>query len=414
MNIREILKKKIIKDVLTVYKADWSVLVYDKTAGEIMIELFTKSELNEYSISDAFLINAEKPEWDFPAVYFIKGTQENYAKINEEFSNKTFSKTTVVILEEIASARALNSLIKISVLDFNCNVQEERIFLSEYKNCVKSMEFLFDSKFTLYKMPCIKETPTFSEAKNTDTVNDFLILDRSFDLYTPLIHFFTFKSICSEIFPAEMESFDDGSKLWKDLRYRHMAAIHKVLQYNINKLNQNMDNLDKKLSTTELSKMVLDAPENIKLKKSVEKYSNLLKDAFTRLEYLQEVLSDDKNFDCLIEAELILATGKKEDKKVSIDLSFLFDLLASTRLQTPDKLRLLYMIKFRGLNLTITEQSILKQSGFASEDIDCRLNLGNKYKRTIEKEYEYEISRFEPFLTDIINDCMLGILNRFW
>ena len=149
------------------------------------------------------------------------------------------------------------------------------------------------------------------------------------------------------------------------------------------------------------------------MKESIEKYSNYLRDAFTRLEYLQETLSDDKNFNCLIEAELILATGNKEGNRVSIDLSLLFDLLASTQLQRPDKLRLLYLIKFRGLGLTVTERSILKQSGFSSEDIDCKLDLSNKYKRAMEKEYKYEISRFEPFLTDIINDAMMGDFKSF-
>lgn len=407
------LKKKIVKDVLTIYNADWSVLVYDKAAGEIMVDLFSKSELNGYSISEAFLINAEKPEWDFPAVYFVLGTDENYAKINTEFNNKIFSKTTVIILEEKDDKRSLNKLIKTKTLNFNANVNEERIFVSSFKNCIKSAEYLIDTKFTIFKMPCIKETPQFSEFSENDILGDFLILDRSFDLFTPLMHFFTFKSMISEIYSETNENFDDGSKLYKELRYRHMADIQKILQYNINKLNENMEQLDKKLSTSELSKMVLDAPENIKLKKSIEKYSNYLKEAFARLNYLQEVLSDDVNFNCLIEAELILATGKKENKKISIDLSFLFDLLASTRLQKTDKLRLLYLIKFKNVSLTITEQSILKQSGFLAEDIDCRVDLSNKYTRTVEKDYQYEISRFEPFLTDIINDCLVSDFKSF-
>ena len=71
MNIKALLKKKIIKEVLMIYKADWSVLIYDKKVGEMMLNLFAKSELNEYSISEAFLINIEKPNWDFPAIYFI-------------------------------------------------------------------------------------------------------------------------------------------------------------------------------------------------------------------------------------------------------------------------------------------------------------------------------------------------------
>ena len=412
MNIKEILRKKIIKEVLTLYKADWSVLVYDKTAGEIMIDLFTKSELNDYSISEAFLINANKPEWDFPAVYFILGTKANYDQINEEFDNKTFSKYTVIILDLIDDYNGyLNEIIKTTVLSCNLNVLEERIFTCEYKNVIKSLEFVLDTTFTIYKMPCIKQLPPFTETGKNDNPSDFLILERSFDLFTPLIHFFTFKSILSEIYPDT--DLDDHYKLYKEIRYRHMAEIHKILQYNINKLNKNMEQLDKKLSTTELSKMVLDAPDNIKMKESIEKYSNYLRDAFTRLEYLQETLSDDKNFNCLIEAELILATGNKEGNRVSIDLSLLFDLLASTQLQRPDKLRLLYLIKFRGLGLTVTERSILKQSGFSSEDIDCKLDLSNKYKRAMEKEYKYEISRFEPFLTDIINDAMMGDFKSF-
>lgn len=412
MNIKDILKKKIIKEVLTVYKADWSVLIYDKLAGEIMVDLFTKSELNDYSISEAFLITANKPEWDFPAVYFIAGTNENYCIINKEFSNKTFSRCYVVIIDEIDPKDYLNSLIKTAVIPCNIKVLENRLFISEFSNCVTAMEFLLDSKFTIFKMPMVKETLVYNSVEGSEDVYDFLVLDRSFDLYTPLVHFFTFKSILTEIYPRT-EQFDDGSKLYKEVEYRHIADVNNILQYNVNKLNQNLEQLNKNLSTSELSKMVLDAPENIKLKDSIEKYSNYLRDAFTKLDYLQASVSEDPNFCSLIESELILCTGRKDDKKIQIDMSSLFDLLATTRLHSPDKMRLLYLIKYRGVSLTITERNILKQSGFSAEDIDLKLDLSNKYPREKENTYKYDVSRFEPFLADIVGDALVGDFKSF-
>lgn len=404
MDIKALLKKKIIKEVLTIYKADWSILVYDKKVGEIMLNLFAKSELNEYSISEAFLINAEKPSWDFPAIYFISGIKDNYNYINTEFEEKKFNKYYVIIIDVIDDPRHLNSLIKTKILYCNIKVEEERVFTGNIEKCVKTMEFLLDTKFNIYTMPCLNNMSIhYSKTDKNDSISDFLILDRSFDLFTPLIHFFTFRSILYEMYPDE-SLLNDGSQLYKDIRYKHIAEINDILQYNINKLNQNMDKLNKNLSTSELSKMVLEAPENMKLKESIEKYSNYLNDTFTKLDYLQKTLSDDVRFNSLIESELILATGIKDGKKVQIDLSSLFDILASTQLQTPDKIRLLYLIKFRGVNLTITEQNILKQSGFSAHDIDIKLNLENKYQCVDESEYKYEISRFIPYLHNIIRD----------
>lgn len=404
MNIKALLKKKIIKEVLMIYKADWSVLIYDKKVGEMMLNLFAKSELNEYSISEAFLINIEKPNWDFPAIYFISGIRENYNYINTEFEEKKFNKYYVIIIDVIDDPRYLNSLIKTKILYCNIKVEEERVFTGNIEKCIQTMEFLLDTKFNIYIMPCLNNIPIhYSKTDKNDCVSDFLILDRSFDLFTPLIHFFTFKSILYEMYPNEA-ILNDGSQLYKDIRYKHIAEINDILQYNISKLNQNMDKLNKNLSTSELSKMVLEAPENMKLKESIEKYSNYLNDAFTKLEYLQKTLSDDVKFNSLIESELILATGIKDGKKVQIDLSSLFDILASAQLQTPDKIRLLYLIKFRGVNLTVTEQNILKQSGFSANDIDVKLNLENKYQCVTELDYKYEISRFIPYLHSIIRD----------
>ncbi|KAL6121567.1 Rop [Nucleospora cyclopteri] len=411
MNIKEILKKKIIKEVLTIYKADWTILIYDAVAGEIMIDLFTKSELNDYSIAEAFLINAQKPERDFPAIYFISGTNENYDLINKEFSINKFSKYQAIIIEIVDNPSRLNKLIKSTVIPCKIKPQEERIFTTEYENSIRTMQFLLESEFNIYKMPCLQKIPKF-DTKKFNHEGDFLLLDRSFDLFTPLIHFLTFKSIISEIEGANGE-FNENTKLCKEVRYRHLADINKILQYNINKLNQNMENLNKKLTTTELSKMVLDAPENIKLKESVEKYSNLLRDAFIKLDYLQEPISKDAIFNSLIESELSLVTGMKNGKKIKIDLSGIFDLLGSTRLMKTDKLRLLYLIKFKGVRLTLTERNILKQSGFDAEDIDLKIDLNNKYKREKELTFKYDISRFEPYIADIIKDCLLGDFRSF-
>ncbi|ORD97588.1 ROP [Hepatospora eriocheir] len=407
MNLKESLKTKIVKEVLTLYENTWFVLGYDFVGGSIISDFFKKSELVDYSIFTTFLIKMKKYQMDYPIVYFVENTPENYKTIKKEFDKKLFSKTIVVVIGDKEDSYFSNQTNLFKVIYFNCLIKpiEERIFINNNIQMIpKYLEELFKKGFNVFSSLNLKDHYDFNDS-SFSVSGDLLILDRSFDYFTPLIHFLTYKSMLYEI-----DSNDDSLNefkndvLWPDLRYQHTANINNILKYHINKLTSNMEKLNKEGSIGELSKMVMDAPENSKIKESINRHSKSLQDCFTKLEKLQAKTSEDPYFKNLIESELILATNRRQGEKVSkFELSSIFEIFQNTSIAKDDKLRLLYLLKLKNLKFTATEMNILQQFGFKSEDINLKIDTSNQYKRKEFKQIsKFEISRFEPFLRDII------------
>ncbi|KAI5149746.1 hypothetical protein ENBRE01_1099 [Enteropsectra breve] len=440
MDLQKAVKTKIVEEVLSLFPSGWAVLVYDTPAAQIIEPLFNRTDFLSYNIMSADHIAEERESFDFPVIYFVDCTSEVSKLINAEVKAKKYADTYVCSITE---PQDLDKMIRVKRVGLNVRCEEKRIFFCEPEQINYLMNIL-DANIDVNYMPCLESLAKYlysnkdlsvskpdingnnsrsstSVANNTRTDNannanpgnvnsanansanansanannkgglnaSLLLIDRHCDLFTPLLHWFSFKSALMEIKEKVKEDI-----LWKDVRYKHIADISGVLQFNLSKIQQETQKLEgKKIDTVELGKMVMDAPKNMEIKAAIEKYSIYLDECFKRVELLQE----------LIEAEQVLVTGyDKKGKKAQRGLDYFFESLRSTKYAREDRTRLLYLVKAKGLAFTQTEVEMLENFGFDSGDVNVQLDLSQSIERKKKGEYRFDISRYEPIAKDLI------------
>lgn len=401
MNLENLLKQKIVDDVLSIYPSSWTVLVYDASVAMIIRRLFSRTDLLSYNIMYCNHIEEERQEWDFPVIYFLSCSKENSRVINSEFAAHKYSSFQVCSLTQ---PEGLDEIIKAKVVLLNIMAIEERIFNCMPEN-LTSLSNVLNVNFRVNYMPATKELAesvkkACAHEKRSDARDaSLLIVNRAVDLFSPLMHFFTFKSALAETNGGKFEE-GFGDPVFPELRYKHLAEVSGVLQFHVNRLNRNVADLNKKkVDTTSLGKMVIDAPKNIEVKEAVQKYSNHLKGCLKRLEDLKP----------LVEAEQLLATDfDSNGRRTKKTLDYFLKIIGSTRFEKTDKLRLLYLLKARNISFTQAETKILRNIGFLAEDIDATFETGMSIKRESAPEFTYDMSRYEPILSDLVRGYVGG------
>ncbi|KAI4291073.1 syntaxin-binding protein 3 [Pancytospora philotis] len=414
MDVQKLLRKQIAETVLDAYKKEWSVLIYDETTAPILKPIFTKSDFLSHNIISSSLIDVERDEWDFPAIYFVSATKKISGVINGEFQAKKYTAMRVL---SITDPVGLDPMIKATRVHLSIRALEERLFVCAPSELVCIAHAMREKPSVNYLPSMQREAEELAgaiarsadaaqSASSSDSMYShsnssgpllsapevaILLVDRGTDVYTPLMHFFTFKSVL-----AEMGEAEESDCLYNEIRYRHLAEINECLQCHINRLNQNKRLLDKKkVDTLALSKMVVEAPANIEIKDAIVKYSELLNKAIKRLER-------DKD---LVEAEQILATDHDSSgKKVKKRCDYFFDILRTSRYSQEDRRRLLFLMKASGITFTSSEQQQLEVYGFKTAEIMAEFDCSRHIRRSEPDTYKYDVSRYEPILHDLIAD----------
>lgn len=403
MDLRNILRNKIIDEVLDTDDNAWRVFIYDMPVAKILASLFKRSELLSHNLVSMNRIEEERADVDFPAVYFVECNKEASKMINDDHSSHKYSSISVVSL---IRPDGLDSMIPFKVIMANIEVLEQRVFVCKPEQLALLCRLLSVSCDIKY-LPLSKSLAenVSNNIKNLNMGLDekfkqvqhsasIILFDRSVDLYTPFLHFYTFRTIMNEMKIANFKENQNDDPLWNELAYKHLAEVSDILKKQINKLNRNMEQLKgRKMDTDSLGKMVFEAPQTIEMKDAIAKYSSILSTAFERLEYLKE----------LTEAEQSIATDyDKNGKKRQESMELLLKILKSTRIPIADRLRLLYVMKVKGISMTPTEMQILETAGFEKEDLSLKIDSKNNMGQSSPKEYEYDISRYEPVLNELV------------
>lgn len=417
IDLREHLRRRVVAEVFNVYNDGWCNLVYDTPAAEIMHGIFTRSDFLGHNIMASNHIEEERDEMDFPVIYFVSANKKICNIINKENASNKYSKTYVCTLSE---PDGLDSIIRGKVVNINVQVLEERVFKCK-PEYLHNMSSILDSRiyisYTMSDIRAIAEqlsskinnsnnnmNNSINSSSNNNTNNNIststvnsnsvttslLLVSRMNDVFTPLLHFFTFKSFIAEL----DEEVDHNDILFPKLRYKHMAEISSILQSEVKKLNRNVELLNNgNVDITQLSKMTLEAPRNMEMKEAINKYSVLLNTGLKRLEYLKNI----------VEAEQILATlCDRTGKKIKLSLDYFFELLGSTKFSMPEKRRLLYLIKARDIPFTNTERGILNNFGFSVADINTNISTTHHIRQDITVKYKYDISRYRPLMAYLV------------
>lgn len=392
MDLKKLYKQRITDEILTTYGDAWSVLIHDKITADIVNPIFKKSDLLDFNITAIFSIGDNRPKWDLPAIYFVHCTKEIAKTINSEYKAGKYSSIKVFSL---CAPQNLDPMVKCTVVRLDVRIIEERIFQCTWDN-LSAISSILNAKLSVRHIGCTKDLAqkikdTLICPRNIEEEASLLVLDRTIDLYTPLMYFFTFRSVLSEV--GAVDCIDE---YYKEIRNKHIGEVSKYLQYTVLKLQERIKKLDKdNINVDALDTLVLEAPKNIELKKNVEKYGKHLEKCFQKLQEVQDIAESQQN---------LVLEKDKAGNKARITLDCFMSSIVSPALTTDDRVGLLFLLKVKGIIFTDSEVALLKSRGFSKEDLGIVFNRKNQILRTRDVNFKYDVSRYEPVVRDVVEN----------
>ena len=269
-----------------------------------------------------------------------------------------------------------------------------------------------------------------------------LILDRGFDLVSPLLHELTYQAMAydlvgiqNDVYKYEIQSageyipkealLDESDEIWVALRHKHIANVSKEITKMIKEFSDSkrISNPSAKEATTikELSAMLKKMPQ---YQKELSKHS-------LHLNLAEECLRiyNKDHIEKLCAVEQDLATGvDKDGEKISKDhMRAIVPVLLDQNISENNKLRiiLLYGIMKQGIseeNMNkLMEHARISSVGrntiknISNLDVAIIQDSGKKKPlppRKERTEETYQLSRYVPYIKDIMEDVVDNKLDK--
>jgi len=274
--------------------------------------------------------------------------------------------------------------------------------------------------------------------------SQLIILDRGFDMVSPLLHELTYQAMAHDLLDIQNDVYkyevqaggdyilkeallDENDEQWVKLRHKHIANVSTQITSMIKEFSES-----KRLTAPGLKQATTIKDLSVLLKK-MPQYQKELSKYSLHLNLAEECLRvyNENQIEKLCAVEQDLATGvDKDGEKISKDhMRAIVPVLLDADIKDYNKLRiiLLYAIMKQG----ITEESMnklmehAKISSIGRNTIKNVANLdvtiiqdserGNKKKSLPtrkERTGEYQLSRYVPYVKDIMEDAVEGKLDN--
>lgn len=224
-----------VRDFLnTKTQSPWKVLLLDHRTQDIISPLLHVNELRECNITAHFLLETKRGRIrDTPAIYFVEETEKNIDIITRDVLDDVYSEYHInfsgavrrPLLERLATALSEKGkgLFVRSIFDqyMNFVALQENLFTLHRKNTFSDpvdesavVQSLFGVFLALGEAPFIvpdKHTHVgeklLKQVKNTKLLKDtrkkplLILLDRHFDVRTPVEHVWTYSSLIKDLLP---------------------------------------------------------------------------------------------------------------------------------------------------------------------------------------------------------------------
>eukprot|EP00866_Antonospora_locustae_P000848 jgi/Antlo1/848/1959 len=407
MDIIESTKKRIVTEVFRfgITKEHWRIFVYHEQTALVMTNLFAISDILNHEIVVVQRLEQERRPVEYPALYFLDLNSSSFYALKQDIKKDTYKFYYVVSMNRSTYGTRLakfeNVKYKECLLGFI--PVESRVFTfrkDAIEDAVLSISGVVGKPFVINYIESLGEMANtlYSKQKESESAEDLVLVDRSIDVYIPLIHYFTFQALLADLRLADFERDDD---LWARIRHVHMAEINKILSRESKKVIGEAKALEERdIDQKKLMQMVLKAPEKIRLKESLNTYLDLVDKIFDIYESrIKKVVEVEQSA-----ATRYTASGSKYTQCVNDTM----DILASEDVTKEDKLRIFLLCaaqyKFQQSELEmLTEKGVFtKKEMQLAEEIRKFGFKADKQKTTS----KYDISRYKPVLSFIITNLI--------
>jgi len=315
-----------------------------------------------------------------------------------------------------------------------CCTLEEFPSIRYTKECEETLLLakLLDQRLIKYKM----EHSSLGESSGK-MKSQLIILDRSFDVKTPLLHELTYECMTHDLLNITNNTYDyegsdggiihavldDEDKLWEELKHKHIAEVSLGVANKLKIFSKLMDDSstdETKLAMKNLSSIIKQLPHKTEEKARLT----------THIQIAEDLMQEYSKIKSLCKVEQDLVVNSDVDEVFKYQMKNIVPLLLDKDMSNNNKTRLilLYILSKDGITSENLEKLIqhaqipaeqaaaIKNMAMLNVQMVCdkKSSLKDSPQHNIRErtsEGVYESRRWVPLVKDIIEDSMCGKLN---
>ncbi|NP_001076884.1 syntaxin-binding protein 3 [Bos taurus] len=256
------------------------------------------------------------------------------------------------------------------------------------------------------------------------THSQLIIIDRGFDPVSTVVHELTFQAMAYDLLPIENDTYkyktdgkekeailEEDDDLWVKIRHRHIAVVLEEIPKLMKEISSTKKATEGKTSLSALTQLMKKMPH---FRKQITKqvvHLNLAEDCMNKFKPNIEKL-------CKTEQDLALGTDA-EGQKVKDARRVLLPVLLSKNHDNYDKIRaiLLYIFSINGTteenldrliqNVKIENESdMIRNWSYLGVPIVPPSQQGKPSRKDRSAEETFQLSRWTPFIKDILEDAI--------